>query len=458
MEHSQAAAAFGADLSSPVYLAFCTGSEAATPAFVARVRADHPELEVIAVYPGRPFPGIAGRTVAGAAVHATKGSGAWGLRVRALRLAGSRLRIYNDNLDHFQFGDWAVLRQHLRWRWSQRGRGRVWYGLLGRLALMSVGKGAAGLRVREVGFVSQKGGITVIVPSRDGRELLQEMLPAVLADLPAENAEVVVVDNGSSDGTAEYLRSRYREVRVECSADPLSFAAAVNRGIGAAQYSHVVLLNNDMQIEPGFFASLRAAFDKVPNLFCATAQIFFPAGQRREETGLCYWHRAPGDEFPIYCAEPQGNEDGAEVLYGSGGCSMYSAEKLRALGGFDEQYQPAYVEDLDIGYRAWLEGWPTVYCAGAKVEHRHRATTSRYYDSAHLDYLVERNYLRFLVSATGPIFDEFWPAAIRRLRNRAVNGDKAAQRALRGAWREGLKRRNRAVSVDETALKAKLTL
>jgi len=62
------------------------------------------------------------------------------------------------------------------------------------------------------------------------------------------------------------------------------------------------------------------------------------------------------------------------------------------------------------------------------------------------------------VSATGPIFDEFWPAAIRRLRNRAVNGDKAAQRALRGAWREGLKRRNRAVSVEETALKAKLTL
>ena len=60
-----------------------------------------------------------------------------------------------------------------------------------------------------------------------------------------------------------------------------------------ARYSHVVLLNNDMQIEPGFFAALRCAFNRVPDLFCATAQIFFPGGQRREETGLSSGRQRP---------------------------------------------------------------------------------------------------------------------------------------------------------------------
>jgi O-antigen biosynthesis protein len=145
------------------------------------------------------------------------------------------------------------------------------------------------------------------------------------------------------------------------------------------------------------------------------------------------------------------------VLYGSGGCSMYDAAKLRELGGFDEVYRPAYVEDLDIGYRAWQRGWATVFCAGARVEHRHRATTSRYYPPEYLDYLVERNYLRFLVRATGDIFPELWRAAIERLRERAANGDRAARRVLWTAWREGLARGVRRSATDERALKQSLT-
>jgi GT2 family glycosyltransferase len=127
------------------------------------------------------------------------------------------------------------------------------------------------------------------------------------------------------------------------------------------------------------------------------------------------------------------------------------------LGGFDEIYQPAYVEDLDIGYRGWQHGWPTVFCAGAKVEHRHRATTSRYYSSEYLDYLVERNYLRFLVRVVGDIFPELWAEALERLKNRASTGDRAARRALRSAWREALGRANPESSIDERALKSRLT-
>ena len=172
----------------------------------------------------------------------------------------------------------------------------------------------------------------------------------------------------------------------------------------------------------------------MPDLFCATAQIRFPPGVRREETGKAVMAQARPEDFPIRCDEPLPGEDGTWVLYGSGGCSLYDAAKLRALGGVDEAYAPAYVEDLDLGYRAWLRGWPSVYVAGAVVEHRHRATTSRYYSEAELDEILEVNYLRFLVRAIadGRLFRRLWNQALRRLLGGA-EGKPAFRNALRAA-------------------------
>ena len=247
--------------------------------------------------------------------------------------------------------------------------------------------------------------------------------------------EMIVVDNGSSDGTAEWLAEEWRSVQVEVSASPLSFAAAVNRGIARARYSHVCLLNNDMLLEPGFFAALQTAFDKVPGLFCATAQIRFPAGVRREETGKAVMAQDHPDDFPLRCDEPVEGEDLTWVLYGSGGCSLYDTAMLRALGGMDEAYAPAYVEDLDVGYRAWQRGWPTVFVAGAMVEHRHRATTSRYFTEAQLAEILETNYLKFLARAVadGALFRRLWNEAIGRLlRRRDGTLRHAARLALAG--------------------------
>jgi GT2 family glycosyltransferase len=279
-------------------------------------------------------------------------------------------------------------------------------------------------------------GVSVVIPSRNGQALLEAQLPGIAADLAAVAGEIVVVDNGSSDGTVEWLRDAWPQIAIDVSAEPLSFASAVNRGIRCARFSHVCLLNNDMQIEPGFFAALLNAFRTVPELFCATAQIRFPAGVRREETGKAVMAQAAPEDFPVRCDEPVDGEDGTWVLYGSGGCSAYDAAMLRALGGVDEAYAPAYVEDLDLGYRAWLRGWPSVYVAGAVVEHRHRATTSRYYSEEQLAAILEINYLKFLARAVaGPrVFRRLWRQALRRLRLRAAS-DPAARAALGAAAR-----------------------
>lgn len=257
-------------------------------------------------------------------------------------------------------------------------------------------------------------GISVVIPSRNGRELLARCLPRI------EGAnEIIVVDNGSDDGTREWLAREHPDVIAQGSHAPLSFAEAMNRGLRRARYSHVCALNNDMEVEPGFLAALRRTFDSVPDLFCASAQIFLPPGQRREETGKTVLVAEPGVlDLPMRCDEPLEGEDHSYVLYGSGGCSLYDARKLGALGDFDEVYAPAYVEDLDLGVRAWAQGWPSVYCAGARVLHHHRTTTARYFTPQQLDVALEGNYVRFLARAIGQRdrFEQMWRHAALRLK------------------------------------------
>jgi GT2 family glycosyltransferase len=279
-------------------------------------------------------------------------------------------------------------------------------------------------------------GISVVIPSRTGRALLETCLPTVSSQSCHLPVEIIVVDNGSDDATPTWLADGWPQVRCIVSPAPLSFARSVNCGIAAARYSHVCLLNNDMLLEPGFFEALWDAFAAVPDLFCATAQILFPPGVRREETGKAVMAQSGPDDFPVRCDEPLPGEDLTWVLYGSGGCSLYDAAKLRALGYVDEDYEPAYVEDMDLGWRAWQQGWPTVYVGGAVVEHRHRATTSRYYTPAELDRVLEANYLKFLVRAVDsrPLFRRLWNESVDRLvrTGRTPGPREAAAIALEG--------------------------
>ena len=372
------------------------------------------------------------------------------MRLLALALSPRGFLAFNENLNHFMLrpGSVPAIARHIAWRaanslrWSRRtARDTDWSRVAGYAAAALAGRVG-----RSVGQVSRpvqvdanipagtRPGITVVIPSRTGRELLEAQLPGILAQAPGQ---IVVVDNGSTDGTAEWLASAYPQVEVAHSAAPLSFARAVNRGISLARCRRVCLLNNDMLLEPGFFAALERAFQQVPDLFCATAQIRFPPGVRREETGKTVFAQSASTDFPVRCDEPLPGEDGTWVLYGSGGCSLYDAAKLRELGNVDEVYEPAYVEDLDLGYRAWQRGWPSVYVAGAVVEHRHRATTTRYYTEDQLSRILEINYLRFVARAVSDakVFRRLWSQAIRRLYLLESPLSFAAGIALRGGPR-----------------------
>ncbi|MBZ2184308.1 MAG: glycosyltransferase [Bryobacter sp.] len=354
----------------------------------------------------------------------------WNMRFLALRLFPTRVYFFNENYGHFPLHPRGIpsLLRHFFWRARNLIRHHIhpggplytWLWRLGHpfslerplYAWIAARRPALPTKpLRSEPAPALSPGITVVIPTRDGRALLETLLPLIS---PGLVKQVILVDNGSSD-TTHSLASDF--VRVLSSDHPLSFAAAVNRGIRASRTTHTCLLNNDMVIEPGFFAALDTAFRQIPDLFCATAQIFLPPGKRREETGKAvYSPQAPSD-FPLRCDTPVEGEDLSPVLYGSGGCSLYDTAKLLTLGCFKESFRPAYVEDLDIGWRGWQQGWPTVFVAAARVVHHHRSTTSRFLSAATIELAIEQNFLRWIQSsvATPTVYESLWRPAVHRL-------------------------------------------
>jgi glycosyltransferase involved in cell wall biosynthesis/GT2 family glycosyltransferase len=464
-------------LSQPVQLAVASGSDDLIPTLLEKMREIRPDLPLyllsefkiegpvwIPYHPGRTVSQnlalcrslLQGKRIQHAGLILQPRMPYWKLRLTGFLLGKLNTIFFNENLDHYMLRPRSAgaIARHLFWRmknlirWELRPGGGT-YTLLWRLRHPKAFlRPLHALLARLIPNLAPRGswapapieceelleGISVVIPSRDGNDLLARLLPGLRRELEGIPNEIIVVDNGSNQP------ARFDGVNVIVEPKPLPFARAVNIGIRETRYSHVMLLNNDMILEQGFFPPLRDAFDTVPDLFAATAQIFHPPGERREETGKAVLPaRRKVDEFPITCELPIQGEDLSHVLYGSGGCTLYDARKLKHLGGMREIYEPAYVEDLDLGYRGWQQGWPTVFVSGAKLEHRHRATTSRYFSPAQLDEALETNYLLFLTRTISSerVFRLLWTRAIDRLNHRAalMTPDKAAEHALARAWR-----------------------
>jgi GT2 family glycosyltransferase/glycosyltransferase involved in cell wall biosynthesis len=237
---------------------------------------------------------------------------------------------------------------------------------------------------------------SVVIPNWNGKDLLEKYLPSVVAAMAGhpEN-EIIVVDNGSTDGSAEFVKSHFPTVAVLALPENLGFGGGSNAGFRAAKNDIVVLLNSDMRVAPDFLAPLLECFD-APDIFSVACQIFFsdPAKQR-EETGLTEgrWvngmlrvrHRIDEDlRQPYPC------------FYGGGGSCAYDRKKFLALGGFDELLRPFYLEDTDLGYMAWKCGWRVLYQPRSHVWHEHRGTIGKKFSRAYIDGVVAKNFLLFV--------------------------------------------------------------
>ena len=290
--------------------------------------------------------------------------------------------------------------------------------------------------------------VTVVIPNWNGLHLLPACLSA-LGEQSISDFEIVIVDNGSTDSSVTWIRENYPGVRVLVNRENLGFAVAVNQGIGASQSKYVALLNSDTKAGRNWLASLVEAAEGDPHVgMCASKMLFADRPDVINSTGICLdlagiaWDCRGGE------ADDDAEQDLQEVFGPCGGAALYRRTMLEEIGLFDEDFF-AYLEDVDLAWRARRAGWRALYVPAARVLHHHSATAveGSSFKSFHLGrnkiWLLVKNYpfrrtwhhgmLCLLYDVAAVAF-----ALIARRDLPALSGRLAALNGLRRMW---LKRR-----------------
>jgi len=227
--------------------------------------------------------------------------------------------------------------------------------------------------------------ISAIIPSRNGGDLLARCLPALEQAL-RDGDEIMVIDDGSTDGTAEFLRASHPRVRRIYVAHGWGFGQLCNLGMRLCYFDRALLLNNDMVVEPGFLDPLIAALDD-PEVFAAGPHYRVRVGlEDRYRCGIC-GAVAREDEWHLH---PR-----SVMLDAPAGGGLFDRRKFWELGGFDPLFLPFYWEDIDLGYRAWRAGFRIVVEPASIMYHEHGATIGRLHRRRVAEAIDARNGLLF---------------------------------------------------------------
>src|SRR5262249_24832723 len=256
---------------------------------------------------------------------------------------------------------------------------------------------------------------TILIVNWDGRHLLAECLPSVIEAVQHAGGchEILVVDNGSTDGSVEFIRNAFPSVQVLPLDRNHGFSGGNNRGIAQVNTDIVVLLNNDMIVDRGFLQPLLAGFSD-PSVFAVTSQIFFQdSTRRREETGKT---RARWERGFFYLWHDEINRTDQSrgtipVFWAGGGSCAIDRNKFIEMGGFDLLYEPFYLEDTDLSYQGWKRGWKSLLAPDSRVVHKHRSTSRTKFGSAFVDNTVRKNQYLFVwknVTDTRMILAHLW--------------------------------------------------
>jgi GT2 family glycosyltransferase len=233
-------------------------------------------------------------------------------------------------------------------------------------------------------------GVTALVLNWNGARVVGDCVRSLQAqEYPA--IEILVVDNASTDGSADMVRREFPAVRLHVNEKNLGFGGGNNVGIGLAETPYILICNNDTRIQPDAVRRLVEALEADPKAGSATPCIILAASGKVDATGIvvCPDGLALGRgraESPQAFCEP------AEVFFGSGCCSLCRRDMLESvrIGGeiFDEDFF-AYADETDLGWRARRRGWKSLYVPEAVVYHHHAASSGSV--SPFLARLVERN-------------------------------------------------------------------
>ena len=220
--------------------------------------------------------------------------------------------------------------------------------------------------------------VAVVIPNYNGRNYLEKCLNS-LRGQTLQGFSIILIDNGSQDGSADFVEAHYPEVTLRRFETNRGFCAAVNEGIRMSEAPYVILLNNDTVCESTFVEALLCAIREEPKWFsCAAKMVRMKAPDRIDTAGDYYcalgWAFARGrgkraDEYRTRC----------EIFSACAGAAIYRRSVFDEIGLFDEAHF-AYLEDIDIAYRAKIAGYRNYFIPEAVVRHVGSATSGSIYN------------------------------------------------------------------------------
>ncbi len=231
--------------------------------------------------------------------------------------------------------------------------------------------------------------VSIIIPNRNGAELLEKNLPSVLA--AAKGEEVIVVDDASTDNSIELLQDKFSSVRIIRSGHHQGFASTVNIGVQEAAGEIVVLLNSDVRPEKDFLAPLLKHFDD-PKVFAVGCLEKSLEGGKTilRGRGEAKWEKG----FYIHW---RGEVDKSSTAWVAGGSGAFRKSIWVKLGGIDTMYDPFYWEDIDLSYRGRKAGYRILFEPTSVVVHEHEiGAIKREYSAIRVKIIAYRNQFLFI--------------------------------------------------------------
>lgn len=248
--------------------------------------------------------------------------------------------------------------------------------------------------------------ITIVIPNYNGIKFLSDCLSALYSQSQGTpDYSVLVVDNGSVDGSLELLEEKFPQTRVEALPENTGFCHAVNVGIRLSETPYVILLNNDTKVKAGFVKALYEAIEGRKDAFSVSARmLMWDRPDLIDSAGDSYcvlgWAFSRGKGRPA-----ESYARACRIFSACGGAAIYRREVFEEIGFFDEQHF-AYLEDVDMGYRAQIFGYRNYYEPGAEVIHFGSASSGSRYNAFKTEIAAANSI--YVVGKNMPLLQWIW--------------------------------------------------
>lgn len=257
--------------------------------------------------------------------------------------------------------------------------------------------------------------VSIVTVNLNGKEHLRECFSSIQKlNYPKDKIEVIMIDNGSIDGSVDFVQNKFSWVKVITNAKNEGFAKPSNDGARAAKGEYVAFINNDMRVQPNWLAELIKSI-KNNNAQCAGSVILNWDGKLLDFAGGAATYYGMGFQYDFHKPLAQVQDkllSDRELLFACGGAMLVDRKIFLNCGGFDEDFF-AYFEDLDLGWRLNVLGYKVVLSVKSRVFHKHHSTASGFKKSD-MDFIYGRNNLYMIYKNFGDemLRSTFLPAVL----------------------------------------------